>query len=483
MKSRFKNSGWFWAGQGAGCPTGSAEARQIGLLRRAQKAAAPTGCPIDFQQAAEFPVLPEGRADQGEEPGEAVAPLTQVRTEAQEHIGQQRRPHLPFDGVGVVAEEVGQLQGLFEFFEEDLDAPAAAVEVSDGLGAPRQVVGQENHFPQLAVHLDKGGDAAQFDWINRLHRRIGQDDQVVPQNVTISAFLKLANDSALQVVLGPGDPKDAALGQVGEVGEVEVSLVEDNDFTRLNIGTKLAGPPVVVLAGGGHDGATGQKSLEVEADMALGSGLAPTMLGPVQRAGHQLDGGGVNDMNKALEAKGEPGAMVAAEGGLQGLQMFQHRPEELFGHFRISPAVGVRKRVFGRRRGPAQCRQRPRVQTQGVANVIESEAVGQLRVEQADDVTPRTEGAGLIIHAGLACQSRHQMRRNEVAKLAQQREFAGGWLVSSLIIHALPCGKAQTRKPTFFYTSTLNPVGQQCYRFTDKNSRFKRSTKRKKRKV
>jgi hypothetical protein len=42
------------------------------------------------------------------------------------------------------------------------------------------------------------------------------------------------------------------------------------------------------------------------------------------------------------------------------------------------------------------------------------------------------------------------MRRNEVAKLAQERELAGGWLVSSLIIHALPCGKAQTCKPTFF---------------------------------
>jgi hypothetical protein len=53
------------------------------------------------------------------------------------------------------------------------------------------------------------------------------------------------------------------------------------------------------------------------------------------------------------------------------------------------------------------------------------------------------------------------MRRNEVAKLAQQREFAGGWLVASLIIHALPCGKAQTRKPTFFYPSTLNAVSQQ----------------------
>ena len=460
MENRFKNFGG-WFGPGTGCPTGSAEAGQIGLLRRAQKAPSAIGCPIALQKAAQFQFLPEGRADQCKEPGKAVAPLAQVGAETQEDIGQQRRPHLPFDGVGVVAEKVGQLEGLFEFLEEDLDAPAAAVEVGDGLGAPLQVVGQKNHFPQLAVHLDEGGDAAQFDWINNLHRRIGQDDQVVPQNVTIRAVLKLANDPALQIVLGASDPKDAAPGQVGEVGEVEVSLVEDNDFTRLNIGTKLACPPVVVLASGGHDGTARQKGLEIQADMAFGGSLAAAMLGPVQRAGHQLDGGGVHDMDEALEAEGEPGATVAAESGLQGLQMFQHRPEQLLGHFRIAPTVGVRQRVFGRRRGPAQCRQRPGVQTQGVADVIESEAVGELGIKQTDDVTPRTESAGLIIHAGLAGQSRHQMRWNEVAKLAQQREFTGGWLVSCLIFHALPCGKAQTRKPPFFYTSTLNPVSQQ----------------------
>ena len=449
MENRFKNFGG-WFGPGTGCPTGSAEAGQIGLLRRAQKAPSAIGCPIALQKAAQFQFLPEGRADQGEEPGKTVAPLAQVGTETQEHIGQERRPDLPFDGVGVVAEEVGQLQGLFEFLEEDLDAPAAAIEVGDGLGAPLQVVGEKDHFPQLAVHFNKGGDAAQFDRINSLHRRIGQDDQIVPQNVSLGSVLKLAYDPALQIVLGAGDPKDAALGQVGEVGEVEVSLVEDNDFTRLNIGTKLACPPVVMLASGVHDGAAGQKSLEIQADMAFGGSLAPTVLGPVQRPRHQLDGGGVNNVDEALEAEGEPGATVAAESGLQRLQMFQHRPEQLLGHFRIAPAVGVRKRVFGRRRGSAQCRQRPGVQTQGVADVIESETVGKLGVEQADDVTPRTEGAGLIFHAGLACQSRHQMRRNEVAKLAQERELAGGWLVSSLIIHALPCGKAQTCKPTFF---------------------------------
>lgn len=81
-----------------GCPTGSAEARQIGLFWLTEKAAAATGCPVDFQEAAEFEVLPEGRTDQGEQASEAVRPLAQKGSEAQEHISQQGGPDLPFDG-------------------------------------------------------------------------------------------------------------------------------------------------------------------------------------------------------------------------------------------------------------------------------------------------------------------------------------------------------------------------------------------------
>jgi hypothetical protein len=145
----------------------------------------------------------------------------------------------------------------------------------------------------------------------------------------------------LQVVLGAGDPEDAPHRKVGEVGEVHIRLVEDDDFTRLNTGAKLPCPDRVMLGGGGHDGATGQEGLEIEPDMAFGGGLAAAMFGPVQRACHQLDGGQVHDVDEPLETEGELRTRVAAEGRLQALQMFQHRPEEPLSHVRIAGAVGV----------------------------------------------------------------------------------------------------------------------------------------------
>jgi hypothetical protein len=465
MKNRFKNLGWHRHGERRGCPIGSAKAGQEGLLWLAEETAAATGCPIDFQAAAEFPVLPEGRTDQGEEAGEAMRPPAQVSTEPQQHVGQQGGPDLPLDGAFAVPQEVGQLEGLFEFLEEDFDRPAAAIKIGDGLGAPGDVVGQENHFTQFAVHFDHGGEAAQFNGINFLPRRVGQGNQVVAEDVALGAVLELADDAALKVVFGAGDPKDLPCRQIGQMVEVHRRLVKDDDFTRVDTGAKLASPLGFMLGGGVHDGAAGEEGLQVEAEMALGGGLAPTMFGPVQGTGHQLNGGGIHDLDEALETESEFRAAVAAEGGLQGLQMIQHGPEELFGHFRVAGAMGVGQRVFRRGRGGAQRRQRAGVKAQRVADVVEPQTVGQLGVKQTDDMAPGSELAPLFFHAGVARQFGHQMRRNEVANLAQQGELAGGWLGCGFLFHALPCGRVQTRKPTFFIPSNPHPMSQQCSRF------------------
>ena len=59
-----------------------------------------------------------------------------------------------------MAQEVAQLQGLLDLFEEDLDLPTAAVEVCDGGRRPFEIIGEKLHLSLLAVELNQGGDAA-----------------------------------------------------------------------------------------------------------------------------------------------------------------------------------------------------------------------------------------------------------------------------------------------------------------------------------
>ena len=195
--------------------------------------------------------------------------------------------------------------------------------------------------------------------------------------------------------------------------------------------------------------------------MTFGGGLAPAMFGPIEGMGHQGDGGGVDDVEQAFfKAEGETGRVVAGEGGSEILEMRQHGPEELLGQKGIAGAIGVREGIFGRRRGGAQSRQRAGVEAQRITHVVETQGMSQLGVEQTDDLAPGAEGTGVIFDPGVPRQFGHQMGWNEVAKLAEDGEFTGVGLDGGFF-HALPCGKANPFKPTFFYPSTLNPVGRQ----------------------
>ena len=55
-------------------------------------------------------------------------------------------------------------------------------------------------------------------------------------------------------------------------------------------------------------------------------------------------------------------------------------------------------------------------------------AMGVLGVEQRHDVTPRAEGAGLLVDAIFAGDLRNKVLRNELAKLTQYDGIALGWL-------------------------------------------------------
>lgn len=359
---------------------------------------------------------------------------------------------MPLHGVGAVAEEVRQLEGLLDLLEEHLDLPAATVKISNGLRAPFQVVRQKGHLPQLAVHFDQCHDTTQLDGIV-FARRAGEADQVVAQDVPVAAPLETAHDPAAQVVLGAGDPKDAAYRQIGQMGEIQIRLVEDDNLPGPHARAEFAGAEAVVFPSGADDGEAEQEGLQVQAEMTFGGGLAAAVFGPVETAGDKLNGGGIHQMDGALEAEGKLGATAAPKAGMELLEMFEHPPEEVLGHLGWALPVGGGKAVLAGRAGPAQGRERTRVQPQGVADVVEAEGVGELGEDQAHHMTPRREGAGFFCDPGVPGQLGNEVRRNQIAELAQEGEAAARWLADRLFFHPRPCGRVQTCKPTLFFTS------------------------------
>jgi hypothetical protein len=57
-----------------------------------------------------------------------VVPAAHDAQKTHQAVEQQRRPYLPTDRVGAVAQEVAQLQALLDLFEEDFDLPPAAIQ-------------------------------------------------------------------------------------------------------------------------------------------------------------------------------------------------------------------------------------------------------------------------------------------------------------------------------------------------------------------
>jgi hypothetical protein len=81
--------------------------------------------------------------------------------------------------------------------------------------------------------------------------------------------------------------------------------------------------------------------------------------------------------------------------------------------------------------------QRPGVQALCIADVIESDAMRQLCVEQRNHVTPRAELPDFLLNAGFSGQFRAEKRRNQVAYLPQQIQFQWGW--NAIVSNFHPC--------------------------------------------
>ena len=160
-----------------------------------------------------------------------MAPVGKETHIPQQQVGQQRRPNLPANGVGAGAQKVGQLQRLFDLLEENFNRPTAAVQLDDALGAPFQIVAQENHLDLSPVDFHQRYNPAQLVRVGLLRAGRLQHDQFIAQDFALGIFLENLVHLIAQIVLGPRHPEHQTQREVGQMIKVDVSLMNPSRST------------------------------------------------------------------------------------------------------------------------------------------------------------------------------------------------------------------------------------------------------------
>ena len=108
-----------------------------------------------------MPTAPQDGSDNGKQAGKTVLPGMLEGQIAHQQVSQQAGPDLPLHRIGIMAEEIGQLNGLLDLLKKHLDIPSAPVEFRDGPSAPLHVIGQELQFTILLIHLNQSNHPSQ----------------------------------------------------------------------------------------------------------------------------------------------------------------------------------------------------------------------------------------------------------------------------------------------------------------------------------
>lgn len=129
--------------------------------------------------------------------------------------------------------EVDGLDGLLDLLEEDLDVPSRPVQFDDGPRAPLQIVRQKGHHLSAPVDLAPGA-------VTRCSVRGKASSNLEISNQTSSSATTrgwpgFRRRKTVRHVfsLGPHHPVHAVPVQKGQVAQVQMRLVEQNDLARL----------------------------------------------------------------------------------------------------------------------------------------------------------------------------------------------------------------------------------------------------------
>lgn len=221
-----------------------------------------------------------------------------------EHVGGHGAPDLRLDRVLAVAKKLLDAQVLFDPFEKQFHLPAAFVQRSDGQGWQGRVVGQEDQSLFGCWVLEP--DTAQVFGVVFGNVVPVQCDGLIADDAAAPVHLGRVNAPGVHVAFGAGYKegsrlmhlKQASKVQVASVHDVERPWLQDQDVQHIDL-VRLA---IADVDEGGN------RAPEVQQGVQLDGCLGFAKRRPVEQAQAQIDGGGIQCVDRVLEI--EPQVLV-----------------------------------------------------------------------------------------------------------------------------------------------------------------------------
>lgn len=206
-----------------------------------------------------MPSTPQNSSDNREQTSEAVLPGMRECKITNEQVGQQACPDLPLHSVGVVAEKISQLNGLFDFLEEHLNVPATSIQFRDSPGAPLYMIGQKLQLAIFPIHFNQRNNPSHGFGVGLAGFLGDQFNDLVAQDSGIIGGVQGFNHAILHVVLGATDSENAVMIHGCQVIKIHIGLVKHHYFSGLKSRAQIPCLGVVVKFGCVNNDALGRK--------------------------------------------------------------------------------------------------------------------------------------------------------------------------------------------------------------------------------
>ena len=200
---------------------------------------------------------------------------------------------------------------LLDPFEEQLDLPAQTVELGDGKGGQREVVGEKDQSLAGLGILEPDTSQRRGEALVRVEA--GERDGLVADETGASVDRMRVSALGLEVSLSPDDEEAAGLMKATEPIEVDVSAIHDVDGTGL--GHQLIEDIDVVQLAVADEDEGWDIAPQIQERMQLDRRFGRAERRPGKDRETQIDRGGIERVDGILEIEPERLVGVKSPGG------------------------------------------------------------------------------------------------------------------------------------------------------------------------